>query len=125
MKSNTRRNGARGPRNTRRGGGGTAPDMKETHTWTEFTAIVDELTKYGYDEFLEQHKKLYDEKAALDVLKNKKKATKQDLKRLQILNDVINFNLMLMTNACNFVCPPKESPVVVHKLWRQRGNERV
>ena len=125
MKSNTRRNGARGPRNTRRGGGGTAPDMKETHTWTEFTAIVDELTKYGYDEFLEQHKKLYDEKAALDVLKNKKKATKQDLKRSQILNDVINFNLMLMSNACSFECPPKESPVLVHKLWRQRGNERV
>ena len=129
MKSNTRRIGGRGLRNTRRGGGwgvsGNVPDIKETHTWNEFTAIVDELTKYGYDDFLEQHKKLYDEKAALDVLKNKKKANKQELKRSQILNDVINFNLMLMSNACNFICPPKDSPVEVQKHWRQRGNERV
>ena len=124
MKSNTRRSGGRGPRKTRRGGGpGNVPDMKETHTWNEFTAIVDELTKYGYDDFLEQHKKLYDEKAALDVLKNKKKANKQELKRCQILNDVINFNLMLLRNACNFTCPPKEAPVEIHKRWRQRGNE--
>jgi hypothetical protein len=117
MKSRTNRTKRQG---TRRGGGwganGTVPDIKEKHTWGEFTAIVDELTKYGYDEFLAEHKKLYDEKDNLG------KEGKMGTKRWQLLDSVINFNLMLMGNACRFKCPAPEPPVEVYKHWRGRGN---
>ena len=111
-----RHSGNRKLRKTRRGGGwgvsDEVPDIKETHTWGEFRAIVDEFTKYGYDDFLVEHKKIYDEQ---DMLEQK---GKRGTKRWQLLDDVIHFNLMLMGNACRFVCPPKEPPVVVHKHWR-------
>lgn len=107
-----RHSGDRKLRKTRRGGGwgvsGEVPDIKETHTWGEFRAIVDEFTKYGYDDFLEEHQKLYDEKATL----------KKGSKRWKLLDDVLEFNLMLMRNACSFECPPQEPPAVVHTHWR-------
>jgi len=104
--------GGRKVRKTRRGGGwgvsGEVPDIKETHTWGEFMAIVDEFTKYGYDDFLEEHQKLYDEKDTL----------KKGSKRWKLLDDVLQFNLMLMSNACSFKCPAQEPPVEVYKHWR-------
>jgi hypothetical protein len=119
----TRRRFSHRPKRTRRGGGwgisGNVPDIKEKHTWSEFKEIVDEFTKYGYDDFLVEHKKIYDEQDMLE------KEGKRGTKRWQLLDDVIHFNLMLMGNACRFVCPSKEPPVVVHKHWRERGNEPV
>lgn len=123
MKSRNSRTKRQGVKKTRRGGGwgvsGDVPDIKEKHTWAEFTAIVDEFTKYGYDDFLVEHKKLYDEQDKLG------REGKRGTKRWQLLDGVINFNLMLMGNACRFICPPKEPPVVVEKRWRKRGNEPI